>query len=128
MCSIKRAVVRNRAEENYQVALVTWFRLRFPDLKDYLTLGSFGENVGPKRMARLKKMGLTPGYPDLALFVPSKTYHGFMLELKTKHNKPSIHQKNIHELLTKQNYLVKTAYSFDEAQKMLIEYCGNLQS
>ena len=76
-----------KTEQQHQEALVKWFRLQYPRYKDLLTLASFGEDVGPRRMAALKRMGLVPGHPDLVLFVPAirkvkqpkKWYEHFML-------------------------------------------------
>ena len=119
---------RRRIEENIQVAFVAWFRYQYPRYAKLLTLGSFGENIGEKRMARLKQMGLTPGYPDIMLNV-CKPYDGFwkgglFIEMKTKEGRVSDTQKEIHELLSRQ-YVVKTARSFEEAQEAINDYLNS---
>lgn len=114
-----------RVEEHTQVTFVTWFRWTYPRYADLLTLGSFGENVGERRMRRLKEMGLTPGYPDLVLYV-AKPYEGFwkgglFIEMKTQKGRVSETQKAIHEALSRQ-YVVRVARNFDEAQEHIIDY------
>ena len=114
-----------KIEEANQVAFVRWFRYQYPALAPLLTLGSFGENVGPKRMNRLKQMGLTPGYPDLILYWPKEVrdrqYCGLFIEMKTKTGRVSEVQANIHFILQR-NYIVTVAHSFDEARDIITEY------
>src|SRR5579863_6530844 len=117
---------KNREEEQSQVAFVTWFRYQYPRYRDLLTFASFGENIGPKRMARLKQMGLTPGYPDLAIYVP-KPYNlfwraGLFIEMKSKKGKPTPLQSSIHQLLREKCYIVEVAYSFEQAKMIVIDY------
>lgn len=117
---------KNRIEEQHQVAFVQWFRIYRPEYAKLLTLGSFGENVGERRMARLKQMGLTPGFPDLFLAVPVNndlpTHFGLYIEMKKKGGKVSAIQKEIHELLRAHGYAVHVAYDWDEAVTFVKEY------
>lgn len=117
---------KNREEEQNQVAFVSWFRYQYPQYRELLTFASFGENIGPKRMARLKQMGLTPGYPDLMLYV-SKPYQGFwsaglLIEMKSKKGKPTPNQLSIHELIRTKNYIVRIAHSWEEAKEIVLDY------
>lgn len=117
---------KNREEEINQVTFVSWFRVQYPRYRELLTFASFGENIGPKRMARLKQMGLTPGYPDLMLFVP-KPYQvfwraGLLIEMKRKKGRPTPNQLHIHELLTEKGYVVKVAHSWEEAKEIMLDY------
>jgi hypothetical protein len=137
---------KTRIEEQHQVAFVAWFRLQYPQYAKLLTLGSFGENVGEKRMARLKQMGLTPGFPDLFLALPKRTelhkfkrklgvgmeefievefVGGLYIEMKTKTGKVSTEQKEIHELLKKYHYKVDICRSWEEAKASIIDYFAN---
>lgn len=122
-----------KEEEQNQVAFVEWFRYQFPAWHYLLTIGSFGENVGARRMARLKQMGLTPGYPDLVLYYP-KYYHsedmpneavyipGLFIEMKTTTGRLSVEQIQIHHILRMQNYKVEIARSWEEAKKIMNDY------
>lgn len=113
---------KSRIEEQNQVALVAWFRLQYPRYYQLLTLGSFGENVGERRMARLKQMGLTPGFPDLFLAIPTEDYSGLYIEMKRKGGKVTNIQSEIHELLRENNYAVHVAYWFEQAKDIIDDY------
>ncbi len=121
---------KQKEEEIHQVAFTRWFRLQYPHLKDLMTLGPFGENIGSRRMARLKEMGLTPGYADLVFYIPkisqSKDGYtfvpGFLIEMKSKGGKVSPKQKKIRDRLIKMGYEVKIAWSWIEAKEYTQEY------
>jgi hypothetical protein len=138
--------MKNREEEQNQVAFVSWFRYQYPAYRELLTFASFGENIGPKRMARLKQMGLTPGYPDLFLAVPKRIEHhkfkrrlgvgmeefiefeffgGLFIEMKSKKGKPTPHQLHIHNILRERHYIVKIAHTWEEAKEIVIDYFGD---
>jgi hypothetical protein len=134
---------KNREEEQHQVAFVQWFRAQYPRYADLLTIASFGENVGARRMGRLKQMGLTAGYPDLVLYLPKRTEHyrysrfgrpeewtvefiaGLFIEMKSKDGIIGNHQHEIHEKLRKYHYKVEVAYNWDEAKLIISEYFRN---
>lgn len=131
-------MARAREEEQNQVAFVAWFRSQFPQYADLLTLGSIGENIGPKRMARLKQMGLTPGFPDLFLALPMGEkittdrgdlwyylYHGLYIEMKSPKGRMSSNQFNIHAKLKEQKYAVWIARNWLEAKDVMIDYLTN---
>jgi hypothetical protein len=122
-------MTKNREEELHQVNLVTWFRSQYPKYSKLLTLGSFGENVGPKRMARLKQMGLTPGYPDLILYLPrmvcSRTHHyysGLFIEMKSKNGAVRPNQIEMHNILKANHYFVDVAYDWFDAKSIIQNY------
>jgi hypothetical protein len=138
---------KSRVEEQHQVAFVAWFRTQYPQYSKLLTLGSFGENIGQRRMARLKQMGLTPGYPDILICLPkareSITYDkgekgikeychhtftmtaGLYIEMKTKKGKVSALQAEIHKLLAAHSYTVGIAYDWEEAKAIVIDYLSD---
>lgn len=126
---------KRRTEELEQRALIQWFRKTYPVRADYLTLASFGENIGAKRMNELKAMGLTPGYPDLFLAIPTgvristdigefwvDVVPGLFIEMKTKKGRITPAQREIHKLLRFQNYQVEVCRGFEEAKKIIEEY------
>lgn len=116
----------NKIEERDQVAFVGWFRLQYPGYYDLLTLASFGENVGARRMARLKQMGLRPGYPDLVLYHPKwigeKLIPALFIEMKTKTGRLSVDQIQVHHILKSENYQVEVARSWEEAKDIIVNY------
>lgn len=132
-----------RDEEKHQVALVRWFEKQYPHYRKLLTLGSIGENVGGRRMNRLKAMGYTPGHVDLVLHKVrvfpihhplTKTSNGYTtqdgailipglhIELKVKGGRVSAEQKDVHNLLTIERYLVKVCWDWIEAQQVITQY------
>ena len=119
----------NKEEERQQVAFVGWFRLQFPAWHSLLTLASFGENIGARRMARVKQMGLTPGYPDLVLYYPKwvgeTLIPALFIEMKTKKGRLSVDQIQIHHILKMQNYEVHVARGWEEAKEIITNYIRN---
>jgi len=112
----------NKEEEYSQIAFVDWFKWQHPQFARLITLPSFGENIGGRRMNRLKSMGLTPGFPDIAIFVTNNVYPGLLIEMKSKDGKLKKHQESIHLELIGQGYKVVTCYSWDEAKDATTEY------
>lgn len=127
-------------EQALQISLIQWFRTQYPQLSKLITLGSFGENVGVRRMKDMKRMGLTSGYPDLVLYLPKiykradyqiinnvtvydeDVYYGLMLELKTLKGRVSDAQHEVMQLLKSRGYLVNVARSFEEGKQILSDY------
>jgi hypothetical protein len=67
----------------------------------------------------LKKMGLTPGIPDLIILRNGTVY---FLELKDEAGKISEKQNIIHAALVRAGYEVATVYNFDQAVNKLKEW------
>jgi len=118
----------NKEEERLQVQLVAWFKFQYPSYKDLISIPSFGENVGPRRMRRLKQMGLTPGWPDLFFAIPSynpKFPNGMFIELKSRGKKPTRLQSNNHKILRSAGYFVFVADNFEYAMSCVQNYMKN---
>ena len=114
--------MKSREEEIHQAALVGWFRMNYRDFKDLLFIIANGENVGPVRMNRLKKMGLSPGMPDLMLCVTTNLYPGMFIEMKSKSGRVRSSQKAIHEQLELQKYKIVVSHGWDTARLAIEEY------
>jgi len=69
-------------------------------------------------------MGVVPGIPDICVPIARKAWHGLYLEFKTKKGRVSPEQKNIHALMTEQQYKVVVVRSAQEAQGELENYLG----
>lgn len=87
-----------------------------------MNLGSVGENIGGRRMNRLKQMGLTPGHVDLVFFIATPAYNGLHIEIKVKGGRVSAEQKHIHKVLIDFGYKVAVCWSWDEAKEVTEEY------
>lgn len=72
---------------------------------------------------KLKKMGVSPGFPDIEIPLPSKGYHGLYIELKRREGGVlSEHQKKWISYLNDKHYLAKVAKGFEEAKKIVEDY------
>ena len=72
--------------------------------------------------AMLKKMGMSPGVPDLVIPVPNGRYHGLYIEMKTKRGRPTENQKRWLDLLQKNGYKAVICHGFDEARQEIDAY------
>lgn len=131
---------KKRDEELNQVSLVSWFRVQYPQYRYLITIPSFGENIGPRRMQRLKQMGLTPGWPDIYIAIPSyvkytdaskktnkRLKYGLFIEMKTAKTKQTKQQQLIGEQLTAKGYLVSVCHNWDQAREIVKEYLNGAQ-
>jgi hypothetical protein len=137
-CAFILKGVRMKHEESLsQIALLEWFKLRYPTLGGLLVGYPAGVYLGITQRVRMKAMGLTPGFPDLMLLVPKvfEIYHpgsppkrerhfipGMFIEMKSAKGKLSKVQKEYHEKLRVWNYTIVIAYSFEEAQEEIKKY------
>jgi len=74
------------------------------------------------QMARLKKEGLTVGWPDYQLLVPRGKYHGLMLEIKSHGKKPKPEQLAILAALSAQGYMAEWAAGFEDSWAIVENY------
>lgn len=123
-----------------QIALLKWFKMQYPEIKNLLVGYAAGLNLSMTARVRMKAMGLTPGMPDLQLLVPriyplkllkaDETYEinqkrfspGLFIEMKRKNGKVSDIQKDFHSQLERQYYTIVVCYSFEEAQIAIKKY------
>jgi len=127
-----------------QIALLKWFKLRYPALEGLLVGYPAGVYLGMTQRVRMKAMGLTPGFPDLMLLFPKKrerilashlcgedspyktrvtTYTpGLFIEMKSKKGKVSKVQKEYHKKLSDQGYTIVISYSFEEGKEEIKKY------
>ena len=76
--------------------------------------------------ARMKRMGLRSGFPDLFVPLARGGYHGLFIEMKYGKNKTTKKQKEWLELLSAEGYACAVCYNADEAIKTIEGYncCG----
>ncbi len=70
----------------------------------------------------LKREGVRPGVPDVALCVPRGTKHGLFIEFKIKPNKPSALQQEMMLRLEEQGYQCAVCYDLDHAIAVVESY------
>lgn len=72
---------------------------------------------------KLKRMGVSPGVPDICIPIPSGGYHSLYIELKrSKGGRLSSAQIWWLDFLRKKNFYADVANGFEEAQKIVLYY------
>ena len=72
--------------------------------------------------ARMKKMGLRRGFPDLLVPLARGGYHGLFIEMKYGKNKTTKEQKEWLERLSAEGYACAVCYNAAEAIKTIENY------
>ena len=73
------------SEEEEQIAVIQYCDLLGIPVTHSANEGKRSKTYG----ARLKRMGLRPGFPDLLITRARGKYHGFAIEMKYGNNKPT---------------------------------------
>ena len=117
-------------EHDEQVLLVQWAdrtRIGGVLVGDYLAAVPNAGKRSARAGARLKAEGLRPGFPDLALTMPARGYHGLFIEMKRVGAPESDVRDNQREWLERLNkigYFAYVARGFAEARELLLWYLG----
>ena len=82
----------------------------------YFSIPNEHYNISFKQRATLKKMGLVPGMPDLAILANGTIY---FMELKVEDGVLNKHQKIIIPRLIEKGYQVAIVYNFEQAVEQL---------
>ena len=111
-------------ESKEQEKLIEWteyMRGKYPEL----TLIYHVPNEGKRSIAmaaKMKRMGLKSGVPDLCLPVPNCKYHGMYIEMKSNRNAPTEGQKKWLTRLSSRGYYCTVAWSFEFARDEILRY------
>lgn len=110
------------SEHAAQVALIKWFRIRYPKLANTLFAIPNGgkRNIGVA--IKLKQEGVLSGVSDLFLMVPRETYHGCFIEMKTETGRLSNAQKDFIKLAEELGYFTIVGYGFMDAKNKVEDY------
>ena len=76
----------------------------------------------PQQGARLKRMGMSPGFPDLVIPLPCGAYHGLYIELKVGNGRTTAEQKEWLARLCKNGYAATACWGVDEAMNTISHY------
>lgn len=106
------------SEESEQIAVVMWCDLMNVPVVHIPNEGKRSVRVG----AKMKKLGLRSGFPDLFIPLSRGGYHGFFIEMKVKPNKPTANQKEWLSRLSKEGYACTVCYGSEDAIKMIDAY------
>lgn len=120
------------SEDGHQLALFCWCRLnydKYPELKWLLHIPNGGSRH-KSEAAKLKAMGVSPGFPDLFLPIKRGKFSGLMIELKRpnsvgkKAGKSQSNQKIWRDHLYSQDYGAIECFGWEHAVSVLKDYLG----
>lgn len=111
-------------ESQTQIGCVRWFKYQYPNLGTLLIHVPNGRRRSIRDGIKLKLEGVTAGVADLILFVPSRGWHGLMIEMKSSKGKQSQSQKEWAERVTAMGYRYEIAKSIDDFVEIIQEYLG----
>lgn len=116
-----------QSEDSIQVSCVSWFCVAHPELARLLHHSAnegkrttrivhthAGTRVVCSGGARLKAMGMQPGFPDLFLAVPRRGMHGLFIEMKSATGRLEPSQREMLALLSEQGYATAVCRSLDD--------------
>ena len=110
-------------EHDLQVGCVRWFRYEFPEYAPLLFAIPNGGRRDYVAAAKLKAEGVVAGVPDLFFAVPRGGWHGLWIEMKNgMAGELSQAQKEMHERLREQGYMVEVCRTFDAFVTILRDY------
>lgn len=130
---------KGKEEETLQLVCVDWF--------DEITEGRVirlhvSNQSSVQGSMRANRMGYWKGFPDLLIlkskeevivenepcdlgderYIYQTKYHGLLIEFKTATGRLDSNQINTHEILTKDNYLVKVVRSYEQFKEVINDY------
>lgn len=110
----------NPTEEQIHFAIMDWVRLHKLD-RVVVHVPNQGIRNGAYN-AKLKRMGLLKGFPDLFIRVPRKGYHGAFMELKSAKGRLSKEQELFLKESAESNYFSIACWNVEDAIKTLRWY------
>lgn len=105
-------------EDDEQEAVVMYCNLLGIDVSHIPNEGKRSWQYG----AKLKRMGLQKGFPDLFFPYARKNAHGLFIEMKRKGEKPTVEQIAWLKKLKERNYKAFLCQGFDEAKRVIDWY------
>lgn len=111
-------------EEEEQAWLFSWAAVneyRWPELRLLYHIPNEGKRTAAAG-ARLRRVGLRRGVPDLALPVARGAWHGLYIELKTLDGRATPEQKAWIAELVEQGFFAVVAHGGEEAARMIENY------
>jgi hypothetical protein len=122
--------IKLRTEEDEQEAVLWWANMVDGRHKE-LRLLYHCPNGGTRDMreaAKLKRMGVIPGVPDLHLPVARAGYIGLYIEMKYGDNRITREQKEFMKAAAaEENYCV-ACYTAEDAINVIIDYLNNMRA
>lgn len=118
---VKRSRTGADSEYSEQCKLVAW-------LKSQKIRHHHSPNEGKRTTVsgyRLRMAGMSPGFPDITIPLPSGNYHGLYIEMKRKvGGKVTPQQQDWLNYLRGAGYFVEICRGFEEAKEVVLQYLG----
>jgi hypothetical protein len=111
-------------EDKIQTVCVKWFDFQYKKLKPLLYC-NYNNPRNAIQGAKLKKMGMRKGIPDLFLALPRGLCSGLYIEMKTSTGRLSKEQKEYAETLKSVGFHWELVRSFDEFKSVIEKYLGS---
>lgn len=109
------------SEHLEQVSTIQWYGRTYND--GLLVAIPNGGKRHIKTALAMKQEGVSKGFPDLFLPVPTSQYHGLFIEMKRrKGGRVSPEQKQWLEYLQAAGYLAVVCKGFEEAKEAITDY------
>jgi len=100
-------------EDHEQIAFVTWLKKK----GFWVSASANGGSRNLFEAMKFKRMGVSAGYPDVFVPLPTTTFHGFFIEMKrSKGGKTSELQLKWLQYLRDNGYYAEVANGFEEAK------------
>lgn len=127
MIKTKLILKNDPLEDEIQATVFTWCKLhetKYPILKSIYAIPN-GSHKSVSQRVKFQRTGLRPGMPDICLPAPifSEKIGALYIELKRAKGKLSENQITMIEILKEQGNAVHVAYSFEEAIKIIEDFC-----
>lgn len=112
-------------ESEIQKSFFQWLSY-YPYIRSLTTHIPNGGSRDVREARNLKAQGVSPGWPDVFMAIPSGYFAGLWIEFKSKSGKLTEHQLNRIELLEASGYAIWLCYSLEDAIEAVKSYLGEL--
>ena len=110
--------VKLSSEDLEQEALISWCEVKQIPIVHIPNEGKRSASYA----AKMKRMGLRAGFPDLFIPIARGRYHGLFIEMKYGNGRASGAQQHWLRLLSREGYAVSICYGFDAARHSIEKY------
>ncbi len=114
--------MRINHEDGIMIALNDWILLKKYDTFIFHLANE--RKCSPQYGAKLKRMGVRAGVPDIFITKPCKGFHGFWIEVKAGKNKPTQAQLLFLENRRQEGYKAEWIEGFDATVWAIESYLG----
>ena len=111
---------RHSNEYKIQADFIRYLDLMYPDLLYTISPAGFIMSAG--MAMKMVRMGYRKGTPDVMIFEPRASWHGFFIEFKDPKGTLSEAQREFLDAARSRGYLISVCYDVKTAIKCVEEY------